>query len=123
MKDVLIKSRKKENLVPLQWPADGASDLLLTVMRFKGEKRQSGSERTVAQVVKRCAMKVIGTRLGDHIDDGTAGASLFGTIRVGRDTKLLHHFGRKLIGSAVSPASLRKKCVIVVASVDEEGIL
>jgi hypothetical protein len=38
VKDVLIESGKEEDFVALQRSADSASDLLLAVMRFEGEK-------------------------------------------------------------------------------------
>src|SRR5579872_5501463 len=80
MEDVLIESGKKENLVALERAADSASDLLLAVVRPEREKRAGGSERTVAQIVERGAVNVIGSRLGDNVDDGASGTALLGAV-------------------------------------------
>ena len=56
VKNVLIESRKEKDLIALQGTADGASDLLLAVVRLEGEKWKGGAERTVAEIVKRSAV-------------------------------------------------------------------
>ena len=114
VEDVLIESGEKENLVALERAADGASDLLLAVVRLEGEEGIGGSEGTVAQIVERGAVDVIRAGLGDDVDDGAAGG-------IGGDAELLHDFGGELIGSAIASASLGEEGVVVVVAVNEEG--
>jgi hypothetical protein len=85
VEDVLIESSEEENLVALERAADGASELLLAIVRLESEESVGGAEGTVAQVVEDGAMDVIGAGLGDDVDDGAAGASLFGAVGVGGD--------------------------------------
>ena len=123
MKNVLIESGEEENLVALQRTADGASDLLLAVVRLEREKRIGRAEGTVAQIVKAGAVQVIGAGLGDDVDDGAARASLLGAVGIGGDAELLHHLGGELVGSAIASARLGEEGVVVVAAVDEERVL
>ena len=83
MEDVLIESGEKENLVALERAADGASDLLLAVVRFESEEGIGCAEGTVAQVIESRSVHVIGARFCDHIDDRAAGAPLFGAVGIG----------------------------------------
>ena len=41
-------------------------------------------------------MIVVGAALGDHVDGGAFGASIFGGKTLGADLELLHGFQRKL---------------------------
>src|SRR4051812_4970713 len=80
--DMLVKSGKKENFVELDGAADGASDLLLPVMRLEGEKRIAGAEGTIAQVVKRSAMQVVGAGFRDHVYHRASRAALLRSIGI-----------------------------------------
>jgi len=66
---------------------------------------------------------VIGSGLGDDIDDGPAGASVFGAEGVCGDAKLLHHFIGKLVRHAIKPAGLGEESIVEVAAIDEETVL
>ena len=123
VKDVLVESGEEENLVALERAADGASDLLLAVVRLEREKRIGRAERTIAQIVERCAVHVIRAGFRHHVDDRAARASLLGAVGIRRDAKLLHHFGGEMIGRAITSARLRKECIVVVAAVDQEAVL
>ncbi len=123
VEDVLIESGEEENLVSLNGAADGASELLLAIVRLKGEERIRSTEGTVAEIVERGAMHVIGAGLGDDVNDGAAGASLFGSVGIGGDTELLHDFGGELVGCAIASAGLGEESVVVVAAIDEGGVL
>src|SRR5579862_159286 len=123
VEDMLIESGEEENLVALERAADSASDLLLAVVRPEGEKRVGGPERTVAQVVERGAVNVIGARFGDDVDDGASRTALLGAVGVRGYTELLHNFRRELIGRAVASASLGEESVIEVEAIDEKGVL
>ena len=68
-------------------------------------------------------MGVVGTGFGDDVDDGAAGAALFSAVGIGRDAKLLYYFSGELVRSAIPSAGLREKGVVVVAAVDEGGVL
>ena len=120
---MLIEAGEEENLVALERAADGASDLLLAVVRLEGEESVGGAERTVAEVVERGAVQVIGAGFGDDVDDGAAGASLLGAVGIGGDAELLHDFGGELVGSAIASASLGEEGVVVVAAIDQEAVL
>src|SRR5690348_7366767 len=80
--DMLVKSGEKEDLVALDGTADGASHLLLPVMRLEGEKRIAGAERTIAQIVEPGAMQVIGAGFRDHIHHRASGSSLLCSIGI-----------------------------------------
>jgi len=123
VKDVLIESAEKEDLVALERTADGASELLLAIVRLKSQESIGGSERTVAEVIKDGAVHMIGARLGDNVDDGAAGASLFGAVGIGGDAELLDNFGGDRVGSAITSASLGEESVVVIAAIDEGGVL
>jgi len=123
VEDVLIESGEEENLVALDWTADGASDLLLAIVWLEGKKRIRRAEGTVAEVVERGTVQVIGARFGDDIDDRAAGASLFSAVRIGGDAELLYDFGGELVGSAIASAGLREEGVVEVGAVDEGGVL
>ncbi len=123
VEDVLIESGEEEDLVALEGAADGASDLLLTIVRLEREEGIGGAEGTVAKIVERGAVHVIGARLGDDVDDGAAGASLFSAVGIGGDAELLHDFGGELVGSAVASAGLGEEGIVVVAAIDEGGVL
>jgi len=120
---VLIESGEKENLVALERAADGASELLLAIVRLERQEGVDGAEGTVAQVVEDGAVDVVGAGFGDDVDDRAAGASLFGAVGIGGDAELLYNFGGKLVGSAIASASLGEEGVVVVAAVDEGGVL
>ena len=68
-------------------------------------------------------MPVVGAGLGHDIHHRSAGASLFRSVGIGRHAKLLHHFVRKLIRSAIQPARLREERVVEVSAVHEEAVL
>ena len=123
VEDVLIESREKENLVALERAANGASELLLAIVRLERQESVGRAKRTVAQVIENCPVHVIGAGLGNDVDHRAPGASLFGAVRIGGDAELLYHFGRELKGSAIPPASLGEECVVVVAAIDEKSIL
>ena len=123
VEDVLVESGEEENLVALDGAADGASELLLAIVRLEGEERIGSAEGAVAEIEERGAVQVIGAGFGDDVDDGAAGASLFSAVSVGGDAELLHDFGGELVGSAVASASLGEESVVVVAAVDERGVL
>src|SRR5579864_1036378 len=123
VEDVLIESGEEENLVALEWAADGASELLLAIVRLERQEGIRGAERTVAQVIEDGAMNVIGSGLGDDVDDRSAGASLFGAVGIGRDAKLLYDFSGELEGSAIASASLGEESIVVVAAIDERSVL
>ena len=59
VEDVLIESGEEKYLVALQRPADGASDLLLAVVRLEMPERVSGAEGAIAQVVEGGAVQMI----------------------------------------------------------------
>ena len=59
VKDVLIESRKEKDLVALQRSADGASDLLLAIVRFEGEIGKGGAKRAVAEIVEHRTMQMV----------------------------------------------------------------
>src|SRR6202034_4146083 len=123
MKEVLVESRKEEDFVPLERTSDGSSDLLLAIVWLEREKRISSAKRAVAQVIERSAVQMIGPGFGDDVDDCAAGASLFSTVSVGRDSKLLHDFGGELIGRAITSAGLREKSVVEIEAVDQSAVL
>jgi hypothetical protein len=68
-------------------------------------------------------MNVIRARFGDDVDDRAAGASLFRAVGIGGDAELLHDFGRELVGSAIASTSLGEEGIVVVAAIDEGGVL
>src|ERR1700730_8553118 len=114
MEVVLVETSEEKDFVFLDGTADGASDLLLAVVRLEGEEGIGGAEGAVAEEVESGAVPVIRSRLGDDVDDRSARAPEFSAIGVGRDSEFLHDFGRKLVGSAVASASLGEECVIEV---------
>src|SRR5579864_1152669 len=77
-KNVLVKSPKEENLIPLDGPADGASDLLLPVVRLERQECARRAQRTVAHVIEDRTVVVIRSRLGDHVNHSSSSAALFG---------------------------------------------
>ncbi len=120
---VLIESGEEEDLVLLDGTADGASALLLAAVRFEGQEGVGGPESAVADVIESGAVPVIGTGLGDYVNDRAAGASLFGAVGIGRDAELLHDFVRELVRSAIEAAGLGEEGVIEVAAIDQEAVL
>ena len=120
---VLIESAEEEDFVFLDGAADRASALLLAAVRLERHEGVGRAESAVADVIESGPVPVIGTGLGDNVDDGAAGASKFCAIGIRGDAKLLHDFVRKLIGSAIKPASLGIKGVVEVAAVDQEAVL
>ena len=118
---MLIEAGEEENLVALERAADGASELLLAIVRLECQECVGGAERAVPEVIKRRAVQVIGAGFGDNVDHGSGGAALFGAEGVGGDAKLLHDFGRDLEGRAIASASLGEEGIVVVAAVDQGG--
>ena len=96
---------------------------LLAVVGLEREEGIGGAEGTVAKIVKRGAMYVVGAGLGDDVDHGTGGASLLGAVGIGGDAKLLHDFGGELVGGAIASAGLGEESVVVVQAVDQGGVL
>ena len=146
MEDVLIESGEEENLVALERTADCASELLLAVVRLERlaipvnarawpsagwfdwrnglvQKIISRTEGTVAEMVEGRSVQVIGAGLGDNVDDGAAGAALFGAVGRGGDAEFLHNFGGDFVGSAIASTRLGKEGVVEVAAVDQEAVL
>ena len=123
VEDVLIESGEKENLIALKRAADGASELLLAIVRLEREESVGSAEGTVSHVVEDGAMNMIGAGFSDDVDNRSTGASLFGAVGIGRDAELLYDFGRELVGSAIASASLGEESVVVIAAIDEGGVL
>ena len=122
MKNVLIEPGKEENLVSLDRAAECASDLLLAAVRFEREEREARPERTIAQIVKPGAVKMIGSRFGDDVYDGSPCPALFRAVGVGRYPEFLHDLGRELIRSTITAASLGEERIVVVAAVDKKKV-
>jgi len=112
VEDVLIESGEEENFVAVERAADGASELLLAVVRLEREEGVGGTERTVAQVIEGGAMHAIGAGLGDDADDGATGAALFGAVRIRGDAEFLHDFGGEFEGSAIASARLGEEALL-----------
>src|SRR5437868_11878243 len=119
MKNVLVQATKEKNLVTLDRPAQSEAELLLTVLRRAVKVRVLRVNLAVAQEVEVGAVPVVGTGLSYHVHHCTPSASQFRAIGIRRNAKLLHHFIRKLVGSAIATASLSKKRVVVVPTVDQ----
>ena len=109
---MLIESGEEENLVALDRAADGASDLLLAVVRLERQEGIGRAEGTVAQIVERGAVHMIPPGLGNDVDDSSARASLLGAVGIRRGAELLHDFGRELVGRAIASPGLRKKALL-----------
>jgi hypothetical protein len=120
---VLIESREEEDFVFLDGTADGASALLLSAVGLEGHEGVGSAESAVADVIEAGAVPVIGTGLGDYVDDCAAGASKFRAGGIGGDAELLHNFVGKLVGSAVEAAGLGEEGVVEVAAIDQEAVL
>src|SRR3954462_3844806 len=118
MENVLVESGEEKDLVGLQRTANGAPDLLLAVVRLESEEWGGGAERTVAKVVKACAMVVVRSGLGDHVDHSAARASLLSAIGIRGNAKLLHDFRGELIRGTVASPRLRKEGIVIVSAVD-----
>ena len=123
VEDVLIESSEEENFVALEWAADGASELLLAIVRLERQEGIVRAEGTVAEIIESRAVQVIGAGLGDDVDDGAAGAALLGAVSGGGDAELLHDVGGDFVGGAIASARLGEESVVVVAAVDEEAVL
>jgi len=120
---VLIETGEEEDFVFLEGTADGASALLLAAVGLEGHKGIGGSETAVANVIEAGAVPMIGAGFSDNVDDGAAGASEFGTVRIRGDAEFLHDFVGELVGGAIEAASLGEEGVVEVAAVDEETVL
>ena len=68
-------------------------------------------------------MQLIRAALRDNIHHASPRAAEFSTVGIGGDAELLDYFIAELIRRAVTPASLGKEAVIIVASIDKEACL
>src|SRR5207302_5630993 len=119
MENMLVQAAKEKNLVAFDRTAESEAELLLAVVRRAVEISVLRVKHAVAQEVEAGAMPVVRSGLGHHVHDCSPRPSQFRTIGVGRNAKLLHHFVRKLVGGAIAAASLPKKRVVVIPTVDE----
>ena len=120
---VLIESGEEEDFILLDGATDGASGLLLAVVGLEGEEGVGCAEGAVTKEVESSAVPVIGSGLGDDVDDSAAGASEFGAVRIGGDAEFLYDFSGELVGSTVASASLGEEGVVEVAAVDQEAVV
>ena len=114
VKDVLVESAEEEYFVAPQRAAHSKPKLLLPILGFEIHKRMTGIEGTVTQKIEASAMNVIGSRLSDYVHHRAARASQFRAVGVGGNTKLLHHFVGKLVGSAIAATGLGEEAVVVI---------
>jgi hypothetical protein len=77
---VLVETSEEKYFVLFDRSADCSSALLLAALWLECHEGIARPERAVANVIKASAMPMIGPRLGNHVDHGTAGASKFRSV-------------------------------------------
>src|SRR6185437_3341197 len=100
-------------------PAQRESELLLLVIRFDVQFRVARVEGAIAQVIKSCAVKLVGPRFGDHVDYRASSPARLRRSRIRRDPELLNDFIRKLVRCPVAATCLSKERIVVVAAIDQ----
>src|SRR6185437_5804268 len=91
MKNVLIVSRKEEDSIASQRPAERESELLLLVLRLDIQFRIARVEAAVAEVIKCRAVKFVGAGFCDHIHNRAAASARFRRCGIRRHTEFLNH--------------------------------
>ena len=84
----LIRSKEKQ-LAFQDWPADGASKLILLQRVWRGGKIVLGIHRIVAKILKSVAMKLIGSGLGYDIGHSARRVSISGAHVIGLHIEFL----------------------------------
>src|ERR1019366_3443285 len=67
---------EEEGAVLLDRPAERSAKLILLELRFDDVEVALGVQHTVAKKFKSVAVKFVGTRLGDDVDDGSGVAAI-----------------------------------------------
>src|SRR6266478_2366012 len=88
--------RKKERLIFLYRPAECPSELVLIEFRLVAhnplycrETVRIGVQNRVPEELVHVSVKTVGARLGDHVDDRTGIAAVFGVEGVGQNAEFL----------------------------------
>src|SRR5437762_11511365 len=88
-----------------------------------GAGNKSGrSERFRTEVLKKCAVILIGAGLRDDIDDATGAAAELRVGAAGGDLKFLDGFQSDVDGRALTAHLLTEESVVVVAAVEADVV-
>ena len=107
---------KEEGAVLLDRPAECPAELVLVELRLDGIEVALRIQNLITKIFVNIAMKVIGARLGDHVDHGTRIAAVLGVEGIRDDAKLLDAVRRGLDGGEIY------ELIVGIAAVDAEVI-
>ena len=117
-----LEGEEIKRLVPDQRPADGAARLRAAEIaeRFavRGVRRQS----LEPLVVEQAALDLIGSRLGDDVDDAAGRAAELGAGAGGDHLEFLDRFERDVDRRPLPAHLLAEKAVVVVAAVEADVV-
>src|SRR6266853_3366533 len=108
--------REEEGPIFLDWPARWPAELILLVIGPPQVEKAFGVKQLVAQKFVYVAVEGIGSRLGDHVDDGAGVAPIFGIERIGQDAEF-----RDTVRSRLNSGGVHKQ-IVAIATVDVEVV-
>ena len=73
-------------------------------------------------VMEEAAVRLVGARLGDDVDDAAGGAPELGVGAAGDDLEFLHRVERDVDGGALAAHLLAEEAVVVVAAVQADVV-
>src|SRR6266849_3488167 len=108
--------REKESPVFFDRTAKRTAELVLLVIGPPHVKEAFGVKQLIAQEFVYVAMESVGSRLGDHVDDGARVAPVFGVERICQHAEF-----RDAIGSRLYSRRINKQ-IVTIATVDVEVV-
>ena len=115
-----LKGKEKEGLIFLDWTPDGPAKLLAMKIGERFTIRGVGSQPFEPLKIEEAAMNVVGTGLGNHVNDATCSATEFGTGS-GRDyLKFFYCLECDINRGTLAAKLFAEKSVVVVTAIQTD---
>src|SRR5229473_229799 len=111
-----FKRGEEKGPVFLDWPAKCPTELVLLVIGPPQVEEAFSVKQLVTQKFVYVAVEGVGSRLGDHVDDGAGVAPIFGIERIGQYAEF-----RDTVGSRLNSGRVHKQ-IVAIATVDIEVV-
>ena len=119
----VLEREEVEHPVALDRPPQRSAELLaMEIGRRRAVRSVSGQSLQTLEM-EHAAVQVIGSRLGDDVDDAPGGAAELRVGAAGHDLEFLHRLQRDVDGRALSAQLLAEEAIVVVAAVEADVVV